>query len=90
MNGQLRSPNGLGAGGFFIQHRLQLGWKYILKARVFESEIDFPYVLFYVSELVPQTGPIDKIEQELDNAVSTTRRKRALSKVGNIQATGFT
>ena len=62
-----------------------MGWKYISKVRVFESDIDFPYIPFYVSEYAFCTGPVDKIVQELDNAVKATRRKRALSKVGTFK-----
>jgi hypothetical protein len=75
------SPNGLGTGYFLIQHKLQLGWKYIWKIKVFKSgEGGFNYLLFYVSDLAPWIGPVEDVEEQLEDLHMAARRKRHLSK----------
>ncbi|KAJ4311116.1 Mitochondrial import inner membrane translocase subunit tim8 [Neodidymelliopsis sp. IMI 364377] len=78
----LGSPNGLGAGYFIIQHRRQLGWKYIWKVRVFSSEEDgwtLPNILLYVSEHATFEGPNpeQRFDDSLEQLLRAQRRKRA-------------
>ena len=74
------SPNNLGAGYLLIQHKRQLGWKYISKIRVFESGDDYRFIQFCFSDNAPREGLVDTVEQRLEDAHSTSRRRRDQSK----------
>ncbi|KAJ4993439.1 hypothetical protein SVAN01_00987 [Stagonosporopsis vannaccii] len=81
----LGSPNGIAAGYFLIQHRRQLGWKHIWKARVWRAGAGVwasPNILFYVSDRNPFEGadPQQQLEQQMDDldAAKRKRRKRDL------------
>ncbi|KZM28694.1 Mitochondrial import inner membrane translocase subunit tim8 [Ascochyta rabiei] len=77
----LGSSNGLGAGYFIIQHRPQLGWKYIWKVKIFmagQGEWALPNVLFYVSDhaTLEGEGPQRLLDEQLENLHISQRRKR--------------
>ncbi|KAF3054125.1 hypothetical protein E8E11_011824 [Didymella keratinophila] len=76
----LGSPNGIGAGYFLIQHRRQLGWKYIWKVKVWmsgEDEWAEPNILFYVSDHAPIAGPRE-FDDQLNRLHISQKRKRDL------------
>ncbi|KAF3046022.1 hypothetical protein E8E12_010385 [Didymella heteroderae] len=78
----LGSPNGLGAGYFLIQHRRQLGWKYIWKIKIWmagEGEWAIPNMLLYVSDHAPLAGP-QTLDDQLNRLHIAQRRKRDFDK----------
>ncbi|KAJ4347557.1 Mitochondrial import inner membrane translocase subunit tim8 [Ascochyta clinopodiicola] len=79
----LGSSNGLGAGYFIIQHRPQLGWKYIWKVKIFmagQGEWALPNVLFYVSDHATFEGQESqhRLDEQLKDLHFTQRRKREM------------
>ncbi|KAJ4373528.1 Mitochondrial import inner membrane translocase subunit tim8 [Didymella sp. IMI 355093] len=75
----LGSPNGIAAAYFLIQHKEQLGWKYVWNVKIFLSSGKFPdtYILFYVSDQPPWEGPISNIGAQLVKLQCKPRRKRS-------------
>ncbi|KAF3036014.1 hypothetical protein E8E11_005662 [Didymella keratinophila] len=74
----LGSPNGIAAGYFLLQHRQQLGRKYISKVRVFggdDSEYPDIYMILYVSDQAPWEGPVSNVEAELRKSHAKSCRK---------------
>ncbi|KAJ4373529.1 Mitochondrial import inner membrane translocase subunit tim8 [Didymella sp. IMI 355093] len=74
----LGSPNGLAAGYFLIQHRRQLGWKYIWKVKIWmagEGEWANPNLLLYVSNHAPLAGP-QTLDDQLNRLHIAQKRKR--------------
>lgn len=68
----------MAAGYFLIQHKEQLGWKYIPKVNAFLSSGRYPrlYLMFYVSDQAPWRGPVSSIEAQLEKSQGKVRRKR--------------
>ncbi|KAJ4411532.1 Mitochondrial import inner membrane translocase subunit tim8 [Didymella pomorum] len=77
----LGSPNGIGAGYFLIQHRRQLGWKYIWKVKIWKGKNAWaePNILFYVSDHAPIAGPRE-FDDQLNRLHISQKRKRDLTK----------
>ncbi|KAF2626279.1 hypothetical protein BU25DRAFT_471761 [Macroventuria anomochaeta] len=79
----LGSSNGLGAGYFIIQHRRQLGWKYIWKVKIWMAGNGVwanPNILFYVSNRAFE-GPEQqhRLDEQLKSLHISQRRKRDLN-----------